>query len=719
MFGFLESPSAASAAAKSPDIVVNNLNYTMDICFRRAFNIPTNIPLEEIKSFVQELSDCTDASGCTEMLLKNIPVVNIKDKKIILEVIVGTKYPKKALVVSEGTLAQGSFGIIQKFAMYTGTSRNPVSIIGKISIYKDKISSLDFLRETVVHVILQCSLKHFLHQRYLIIKKSIPEVRYDSMMEFPIPAIRSIVQTPNNNIMVLMEHVQTSLFDLLTKKTLNPGALEDIFVQITCQLYWLQRMFEFVHGDLHLGNVMVSKRRKAVSKRYYFEDSTTGDMLYIDQLSYYKIYIIDYGESCIKDLTTQSSVGRSGFFCSLKSASSPTTRCANQGFDMMLFLGNYIHYKNQHVRNPITFFNNPMLHTLLSSLINDVYQNELHWHELYNCFLLQSDIFTPKSLLKWMYNFGKSSNARPSNTRQSNTRPSNTRPSNTETSNTKPSNTIPSNTKPFQNEYYEKKYKDINKNNIKFDENKKIDCDTCYSFFVDYSGNKIEFDPKMVDKNIISKLWRQTSLFIHPDKNPNDTTGMVRKISACKDLLLKDCKLKELTYKSNQNFAESKKKTKKKNTTPAKEDETVVREPAQEEETVVREPTQEQETVVGEPKRKRNDKYAGTDDTKNAKAAKKYLDPLDIDLKNIISGLGNFNIRRGFIESPVYNTSKDLDDFLNNRPMSTSRPPISTNSYDAMSLNSTSMSLNSSPMSLNSSSMSFNSSPTSRHMSTT
>lgn len=179
------------------------------------------------------------------------------------------------------TLGSGSYGEVINARV------NGCDVAVKTAIKSKVKYTANSLVEGMIHVLLQCSKDNIESQ-----------IDPDSGWEWPFPQLDFLLKSvygPKNNqvFMIGMEKLSESVYTLFREMDIPTVYVNDIFIQLIVYLFWLQKTTGFVHRDLHGGNVMVQIRPKIIEKTYTIgDDSITLD-------SYYRVFIIDYGQICI------------------------------------------------------------------------------------------------------------------------------------------------------------------------------------------------------------------------------------------------------------------------------------------------------------------------------------------------------------------------------------------------------------------------------------
>ena len=270
---------------------------------------------------------------------------------------------------------EGSYGEIHSCLL------NKVNVIVKNPVYKkknkDDINS-DFIKENLIHIMLYCC--HDLMNKCFGMS-SVPRC---------IPEIMNLVKATDNKmkddkLIVIMEKLDSDGFDFFEKKHSYKSELTFIAL-VAYNLYFLQTSLkQFMHRDLHGGNIMIKKLKKAkkveivVNKNKLFTLYPT-----------YETYIIDFGMACF-DLSScidilnmpKSKISNAGIY--------ESNYCDNRCHDMRLFLASLYFSYYDTITDKLKVF--------LSSLLDKYNAN--HWHDFYYQVLKKKDKnLHPENILK-------------------------------------------------------------------------------------------------------------------------------------------------------------------------------------------------------------------------------------------------------------------------------------------------------------------------------
>tara|TARA_Y100000389_G_C17463698_1_gene523736 strand:- start:3214 stop:4365 length:1152 start_codon:yes stop_codon:yes gene_type:complete len=160
-------------------------------------------------------------------------------------------------------------------------------IVRQMNYYLEKDDKIDFILENIIHILLYNYYDKFISQlkfKINIKEKIIPPIYYVGTSNF---------NNYKNNLISIMPYLGNTLFETINSCNLSKYNLYDIFFQICFHLKILQIMSGFMHRDLHAGNILVHKRDKHDIISYNFNNNN------IKIKSEYKVYFIDFGQSCI------------------------------------------------------------------------------------------------------------------------------------------------------------------------------------------------------------------------------------------------------------------------------------------------------------------------------------------------------------------------------------------------------------------------------------
>lgn len=148
-----------------------------------------------------------------------------------------------------------------------------------------------FAREMIMHILLYCG------GQFITDRRNAPNTNPQAPVEFenPIPHIRHVYRNPLSLVMDIIHG--KSLNTWIKQSDRKTDEIFDVLLQIYTQLAWLIEGLGFIHGDLHGGNIIVSKRAKAVNREYTLPQKPN---FHVVHRSIYRAYIIDFGNSCMK-----------------------------------------------------------------------------------------------------------------------------------------------------------------------------------------------------------------------------------------------------------------------------------------------------------------------------------------------------------------------------------------------------------------------------------
>lgn len=192
---------------------------------------------------------------------------------------------------------------------------------------KDQVTK-DFLKENLIHIILFC-LHDLMNKCFKI-----------SSLDRCIPQIINLVKTDTQKeekeeLVVLMEELDSDGCDFFSKKKSYKNELTFIAL-VAYNIYFLQKSInQFIHRDMHAGNIMIKKKKKSTTKIVVKEEGK--NKFNFDVESNYKTYLVDFGMSCC-DLASCLKI----LNMPVSKISSPgayqTNYCDNRSHDLRLFL---------------------------------------------------------------------------------------------------------------------------------------------------------------------------------------------------------------------------------------------------------------------------------------------------------------------------------------------------------------------------------------------
>jgi hypothetical protein len=267
-------------------------------------------------------------------------------------------------------------------------NENPKSVIGKMMTsepkpgYESECIEVGFLEENLTHLLL-----------YLLYKRDKP---YISNV---FPQIYAICRTDSTNspksVIVIMEKVPSNFSNIFVYKSLIEQI--DQLIVIASLLDELQLKYKFVHGDMHFGNIMLSKNMMQIKTDDISMDIKMDRSILLNA---HLPYIIDLGRACI-DLT----------FVSQKHVTYKTDtyhHCVNGAYDMRIFIASILHFMDdvlisffikrfrKYERYGINDYKNPnYFHNFYRNNKNDRYKfhPDIDNDESFRPFNLKCDLF--------------------------------------------------------------------------------------------------------------------------------------------------------------------------------------------------------------------------------------------------------------------------------------------------------------------------------------
>lgn len=230
----------------------------------------------------------------------------------------------------------------------------------------------NFVIESVTHMLLTCSEEKILN------KTGLPYL--------PIPELYNIIKV-KNSLHIVMEKLDMNLHTFVYSKKATVRQLLGILIQIAYFLQVLFKELNFVHRDLHTGNIML---KKVTPFPFKFQNHII--------LCKYKVYFIDFGQLC---LNFGLCCGFPDFMICCPSPSYPkhiNTFYSNNCFDLKVLLA-CLYFESGHchvVQNlPIFYF----LQKQFEKYNNAKASRNTSWHLIYLTITKPDKTFSPNNLL--------------------------------------------------------------------------------------------------------------------------------------------------------------------------------------------------------------------------------------------------------------------------------------------------------------------------------
>ena len=269
-------------------------------------------------------------------------------------------------------IGHGSYGKVSSVTKYPGN----INLVMKESLRLTLQTYLALCREIITHAKLCCHLKY--------IRAKFPE------FVMPIPMVYGMFTTysAGDNLLrpaLLMQPIDIGLDSVLENSRYEYDMhLFDIFVQLTYQLHVLQTTVNFVHGDLHIGNIALKERDMPKKVTYVIGNDT----LVLN--SKYITYIIDFGETCFTDHNGDRVAAQGGVHKN-------TDYCHNMSFDLILLFSSLYHsvsYQKLKMGQYMTQLNTVFGESMFRSC------NYTNWHAAYYHAIFDSQDYTPQSVFQ-------------------------------------------------------------------------------------------------------------------------------------------------------------------------------------------------------------------------------------------------------------------------------------------------------------------------------
>ena len=247
----------------------------------------------------------------------------------------------------------------------------------------EKDDKIDFILENIIHILLYNYYDKFISQLKLKIdvkEKIIPPIYYLGTSNF---------NNSKNNLITIMPYLGKTLFEIITQYNLNKYNLYDLFFQICFHIRILQITCGFMHRDLHAGNILVDKREKPEIISYNFNKNN------IKIKSEYKVYFIDFGQSCIDLKLCNKCEIKNKIFTKTSSYNYDENKekilitCENNSHDLrILFSSLYESLKYNNKLSDLVFY-------FRDSIIN----TDKDWIHVYRLLNVYDPLFDPNNLL--------------------------------------------------------------------------------------------------------------------------------------------------------------------------------------------------------------------------------------------------------------------------------------------------------------------------------
>jgi hypothetical protein len=228
--------------------------------------------------------------------------------------------------------------------------------------------------------------------------------------EYPIPTLYGVAKI-DGSVCLLMSEIKISLNEFLLQADYAglQHDIYDVFIQIFYKLYYMQVGASFVHGDFHMGNVMLQERPTVRKMKYVInridmtEDNNQTQSIVFETFSRYRVFFIDMGGACVSPFICQ---GIDDVFESRSGAYARKTgegRCENTSFDLFLLMTHISELcmkKKTNIRrkNPIMILLKSLREKIFETLFEPT-TKKLHWHNAYAYYLKDDSRFDPYTIL--------------------------------------------------------------------------------------------------------------------------------------------------------------------------------------------------------------------------------------------------------------------------------------------------------------------------------
>ena len=318
------------------------------------------------------------------------PVFTMSDKMYKLE--------NQTTMKITNELARGNYSVV-----YNGKYNNQ-DVIFKIPLIEEGynvniMDTYNFIRENLIHLLIQC-----FHDKFCkIAGRQLPAF---------VPQIELMCSiTLNNKITpcVVMEKLEGHAFGFIFTNY-SASQMIDMISQIAFALYYLQKYTSFNHRDMHIKNIMFTRRPLPINNNL---DIATENLVLTIPQSTVHWYLIDFGLSCINfkccDMQRaalalmEDPTGNSYYPIN----STAVLGCKNVGYDMRLFLKNLV--MSFPYNNPLTTYFNSKFSTIELSRQYSTFYEDYHKNH---------PAFSPLQILKDMASLLASTDTHPQHVTQ-------------------------------------------------------------------------------------------------------------------------------------------------------------------------------------------------------------------------------------------------------------------------------------------------------------
>ena len=298
------------------------------------------------------------------------------------------------MVLHLGTvLGYGSNGTVS-LASYKTPAGVTNTMAVKIGIV-DERNKIGLLGEALNHSFLLCAMKCIL--------KVVTPLLDGELFEYPIPTLHGVAMV-DGDVYMFMRRLELNLHSFLVHAGPHSQSdIYDIFLQIFVKIHYMQLAAEFLHGDLHTGNIMIVKRKNGGKQNRYVvrQDREDRDPLVFVTFSTFRVFFVDFGASC-----TAPYICKDRYFVfepASNTYNNGTGRCSKKSFDLLLLLTSLSHELIQGTykfgtMNPIR-----LLLENLKSVHGKLFRmTDRNWHKAYDEYLTEYETFKPFSILLWL-----------------------------------------------------------------------------------------------------------------------------------------------------------------------------------------------------------------------------------------------------------------------------------------------------------------------------
>ena len=382
----------SSPATESNDS--DSYDYVTGSCFRRIFLLEPEATLsaKTISDSVRKIVERRESDDFVS-LLHNAEKNSGRYLKIHSPGNFSSIFNTPMVLYIGTVLGRGSNGKV-----YLASYKTPAGVTNTMAVKIGIVSEnnkIGLLGEALNHSFLLCTMKCIL--------KIVNPLLDGELFEYPIPTLHGVAAV-DGHVCMFMRRMELNLHTFLENDVPYPKSdIHDIFLQIFVKIHYMQLAAEFLHGDLHAGNIMIVKRKNGGRQNRYVvrKNQEDQDPLVFESFSTFRIFFVDFGTSCTAPYICKDR--NFVFEPASNTYINGSGRCSKKSFDLLMFLTSVSHAVKQgtYKFGPI----DPILLLLenLESLHRKLFQNtDRKLHKAYDEYLTDYETFKPFSILQWL-----------------------------------------------------------------------------------------------------------------------------------------------------------------------------------------------------------------------------------------------------------------------------------------------------------------------------